>query len=217
MENILNLAVEIDEKIEKTFGYAVSKKYGYLTSSLSNLGTGLKASVLINIPAICKTGNKNSILEVISSFGMNVRKVNKENKEDYIYEISNKQTLGLTEQEIIANVKIIIEKIAKEERMIRKYLAEKNILFEDNIYRSYGILSNCKTITKKETEKLLANIKMGTDLGILPEITDSQIKQLYFYTKPAIMQKYYGKEYNTMEQDIKRAEIIKQIMKKEIV
>ena len=58
---------------------------------------------------------------------------------------------------------------------------------------------------------------MGTDLGILPEITDSQIKQLYFYTKPAIMQKYYGKEYNTMEQDIKRAEIIKQIMKKEIV
>ena len=112
LENILNLAVEIDEKIEKTFGYAVSKKYGYLTSSLSNLGTGLKASVLINIPAICKTGNKNSILEVISSFGMNVRKVNKENKEDYIYEISNKQTLGLTEQEIIADVKIIIEKIA---------------------------------------------------------------------------------------------------------
>lgn len=217
LENILNLAVEIDEKIEKTFGYAVSKKYGYLTSSLSNLGTGLKASVLINIPAICKTGNKNSILEVISSFGMNVRKVNKENKEDYIYEISNKQTLGLTEQEIIANVKIIIEKIAKEERMIRKYLAEKNILFEDNIYRSYGILSNCKTITKKETEKLLANIKMGTDLGILPEITDSQIKQLYFYTKPAIMQKYYGREFNAMEQDIKRAEIIKQIMKKEIV
>ena len=81
------------------------------------------------------------------------------------------------------------------------------------IYRSYGILTNCRKISLEETRKLLSNIKLGTDLGILQELTDLQVQKLYLYTKPANLQKYLGNQYDAIERDIKRAEVIKQILK----
>ena len=84
---------------------------------------------------------------------------------------------------------------------------------QDIIYRSYGILTNCRKISLEETRKLLSNIKLGTDLGILQELTDLQVQKLYLYTKPANLQKYLGNQYDAIERDIKRAEVIKQILK----
>ena len=101
LENTLNLAIEIDEKIGDILGYAISKKYGYLTSSLNDVGTGLKASVMLYLPALSKTKNIRKILEAIDGFGMNIRGAYGENtnKQGNIYQISNKQTLGITEKE----------------------------------------------------------------------------------------------------------------------
>ena len=214
LENTLNLAIEIDERIEKTLGYAINKKYGYLTSCPNNVGTGLRASVMVHLPALSRTKNTRKILEAISSFGMNIRGQYGENTDNSgdIYQISNKQTLGITEKEIIENLKIIVEKVIKQERQARKILAKDDISFEDLIYRSYGILNYCKKISSEETRKLLSNIKLGTDLGILKELTDLKVKKLYLYTKPASLQKYIGKQYEALERDIKRAEVIKQII-----
>jgi protein arginine kinase len=75
------------------------------------------------------------------------------------------------------------------------------------------LLTNCRKITLEETEKLLSNVKIGTDLGILPELTDSKIQKMYLYSKPANMQKYLGEQYEAFERDIKRAEVIKNIIK----
>lgn len=83
---------------------------------------------------------------------------------------------------------------------------------EDTIYRSYGLLNNCRKISLEETQNLISNIKMGTDLGILPELTDTKVQKLILYTKPANMQKYLGEQYETLERDIKRAEVIKKII-----
>ena len=130
-----------------------------------------------------------------------------------IYQISNKQTLGITEEEIVKNIKVIAEKIIKNERQARKYLANEGIELEDEIYRSFGIFTNCKKITEEETFELLSNIKLGVDLGILREVTDLQIQSLYLYTKPANMQKRLGETLGKIEQEVKRAEIIKQIFK----
>ena len=214
LENTLNLAIEIDEKIGDVLGYAINKKYGYLTSSLGDIGTGLKASVMVHLPALAKTKNIRKVLEAISSFGMNIRGMYGENNQVQgdIYQISNKQTLGITEQEIVQNVKVIVQKIIEQERQARKLLAKDELDLEDIIYRSYGILTNCRKISYEEARNLLSNIKLGTDLGILRELTDLKVQKLYLYIKPANLQKYLGEQYEAIERDIKRAEVIKQII-----
>ena len=215
LENTLNLAIEIDEKIGNTLGYSISEKYGYLTTCPNNVGTGLKASVMVHLPALSRTKNTKKVLEAINNFGINIRGVYGDNTESTgdMYQISNKQTLGISEREIIQNLHIIVEKIIKQEREARKILAKDDIALEDLIYRSYGILSNCRKISLEETITLLSNIKLGTDLGILKELTDLQIQKLYLYTKPANLQKYMGKQYETIEREIKRAEVIQKIIK----
>ncbi len=214
LENTLNLAIEIDEKIGQILGYAMNKKYGYLTSYPNNAGTALRASVMVHMPALSRTKNTRKVLDAINSFGINIRGVYGENTESTgdMYQISNKQTLGISEKEIIENLQVIVEKIIKQEREARKLLAKDDVSFEDLIYRSYGILSYCKKISQEETRNLLSNIKLGTDLGILKELTDLKVQKLYLYTKPANLQKFLGNQYEPIERDIKRAEVIHQIM-----
>ena len=214
LKNTMNLAIELDEKLGDLLGYDISKKYGYLTRCPSNVGTGLRASVMLHLPALSMTGNDKKILESLSGLGVVVRGGYGENSEveGQIYQISNYQTLGITENEIIENLNVMVEQIIKQERQARKFLTKDVLSLEDKIYRSYGILTNARKISTQETIKLLSMVKMGTDLGILPEMTDKKIKELYLYTKPANLQKYKQEQYEIIERDIKRAEIIKQIL-----
>lgn len=214
LENTLNYAIELDQKIEEILGYATNKKYGYLTALPTNCGTGLKASVMVHLTALEKTRNIDKVFYTINNFGVNILgaygqdDINNQN----IYQISNKRTLGITEQEIIENIKIVANKLVEQERKARKFLAKDTIDIEDTIYRSYGILKNCRKISLDESQRLISNVKMGTDLGILKELNDSKIQKLTLYTKPASMQKYLGEQYEPLERDIKRAEVIKQII-----
>ncbi len=214
LENTLNLAIEIEEKIGEIFGYSISKKYGYLTSRLNDLGTGLKASVMVHLPALSKTGNIKKVLDVVRDFNMDIEgEYGKSTKnQDDLYQISNKQTLGITEKEIINNLKVITKKVEEQERAARKMLTKEPIELEDIVLRSYGILTNCRKISYEESKELISNIKLGTDLGILDNLTDSKIQKLYLYTKPANLQKYLGAKYDKVEQEVKRAEVIKQII-----
>ena len=215
LENTLNFAIELDKKIEDVLGYATNKKYGYLTSLPTNCGTGLKASIMIHLPALEKTGNIDKVFYTINNFGINIMGEYGQDNENIknIYQISNKRTLGMTEQEIIENMKVVTNKLIEQERKARKFLAKDTIDLEDTIYRSYGLLSNCRKISLDEAQRLISNVKMGTDLGILKELNDSKIQKLSLFTKPASMQKYLGEQYEALERDIKRAEIIKQIIK----
>lgn len=214
LENTLNLAIELDQKIEQTLGYTISKKYGYLTACPSNIGTGLRASVMVHLPALSKTKNTRKILEAINSFGMDIRGIYGENSESAgdMYQISNKQTLGINEKEIIKNLQIIVEKIIEQERQARKLLTKDELELEDIIYRSYGILTNARKISSEEIRNLLTDIKLGTDLGILKGLTDLKVKKLYLYSKPANLQKYFGEQYEAIERDFKRVEMIRKIL-----
>lgn len=214
LKNVLNLAIEVDNKLNEVLGYSINKKYGYLTASPVNVGTGLRASVMVHMPALSKTKNIRKILEAINNFGMNIRGLYGENSESSsdMYQISNKQTLGISEEEIVENLNAIVTKVIDQERKARKLLTKDELDLEDLIYRSYGILSNSRKISSKETLNLLSNIKLGTDLGILRELTDLKVQKLYLYTKPANLQKYLGERYEKIERDAKRAEVIKQII-----
>lgn len=213
--NLKNLAVEIDEKIDDILHYATNENYGYLTACPTNVGTGMRASVMIHLPALTMTGNITKILNIVNGFGMNIRGIYGEGTQSHgdIYQISNNQTLGLTENDIIKNLNIITEKVIEQERMARKYLAKNSIDLEDRVYRAYGTLAYATKLSTDETRKLLSYVKLGTDLGIIKELNDSKISKLYLYIQPANLQKYVDQQLDGYEREITRPEVIKKIIK----
>jgi len=214
LDNLMNLAIEIDEKLQSLTKYAYSEKYGFLTQCPSNVGTGLRASVMVHLPALTETGNIQKILEIISNFGMDIRGIYGEGSkvQGNMYQISNKQSLGISEKEIVKSLKVITEKIIEQEKLARKYLLKNALDLEDKMYRSFGILAYSKKISSDEAKQLISDIRLGTDLGIIKEMNDLKVNKLEIYTRPANLQKYLGKQLNSYERDIQRAEVIKQII-----
>ena len=133
LKQTMNLAIEIDEKLDKLLHYAHSEKYGYLTACPTNIGTGLRASVMVSLPALKITGNLSKVLHIVNNFGMTIRGIYGEESESKgnIYQISNNQTLGITEKEIIANLENITRKVIEQERLARKFLAKNSNSFDD--------------------------------------------------------------------------------------
>lgn len=214
LENSLKLAMEIDKKLEELICFAYNDKYGFLTSCPTNVGTGLRASVMVHLPALNKTKNIAKVLQVVNNFDMNIRGLYGEGSKAQgdIYQISNKQSLGISEEDIIKNLKVITDKVIEQERLARKILTKKGIELEDKIYRAYGILSNAKKLTSDECNILLSDIKLGTDLGIIKELNDLKVKKIETFTKPANLQKYVGQTLDAYSRDIKRAEVVKEII-----
>lgn len=216
IKNIYKLADEIDEKICENLNIAFNEKYGFLTSCPSNVGTGLRASVMMHLPGLEHTGNMKKMLNIIEKFGMNVRGLYGEGTKviGNIYQISNKQTLGIAEEETVNNLNEIIEKVIEQEKMARKLLTKDKVEIEDAIMRAYGILKYCKKISYNECMELMSDVRLGNDLGIIDELNDKKVNELTLYTKPAILQKRIGKELNDYERDIQRAITIKEIINK---
>ena len=216
IDNLLNLAIEIDEKIENLVQYSYHEKYGFLTACPTNVGTGLKISTLVHIPALQMTGNLNKMLNIINNLGMNVRGLYGEGSkaEGDVYQVSNNQTLGITEKEIAKNLNLLAQKIIDQERLARKYLTRNSLKLEDEVYRSYGILVNARRLSEEETIDLLSKVKLGTDLGIIKELNDKKIRELMLFTKPANMQKRLSTKLSVIDQEASRCEVIKQITMK---
>lgn len=214
IEELMNFAIELDQKLEKLIPYAYNEKYGYLTACPTNVGTGVRISVMVHLPGLAKTDNLNKVLHIVNNFGMSVRGVYGEGSKSMgdIYQISNNQTIGITEQEIVKNMRAITEKVVEQERLARKYLGKDSIRFEDKVYRALGILQNARLLTSNECIELLSDVKLGTDMGVIRELDDAKVKKLFLYTKPANLQKYYGKVMYENERDNKRTEVIRQII-----
>lgn len=216
LENIFNFAKEIDEKFQLTFDIAKSKKYGYLTTSPIQVGTGIIATTTVHLPGLTKTGNIRKIMQTVNNFGLSFTGMYNNNSSIVgdIYQISNKQTLGISEDNIVKNVKAITDTVIEQERKARKILGKNQIEMEDAVYRSYGILANCRKISFSEALTILSNVKMGTDMGIIKEIDDKKVMEMYFYINSGNLQKYVGETLDGYDRDVKRAEMIKKIIEK---
>lgn len=214
LQNLLALAIEIDKKIESCIPYAFHEKYGYLTACPKNVGTGLKASVLVHLPALHMGKTVQKIIDAISNFGMSVTGLYGEGSKPQgaIYQVANNQSLGITEKEIIKNLKLIAQKLVEQEKSARSYLANKSIRLEDKVYRDFGVLTNARKLSEEETLELISSVKLGTDLGIINEINDTKVSKMMVYTKSANLQKYLGQELNVYDQETERAKLIKQIL-----
>ena len=214
LESTLNLIKEIDRKICERLDIAFSDKYGFLTAGLEDVGTGCMASAILHLPVLTITENINQVLNVVNTFGINIRgDYGKNSKiQGNMFEISIKQTINLTEEDSIRNLKIIVDKIIEQERIARKYLAQNSVDLEDRVYRAYGIISNCRKISLEESKKVLSDVKLGVDLGIIKEVTDKQVLEMQLYTNAGNMQKFLNKDIPLENQDIERANVIKLII-----
>jgi protein arginine kinase len=206
------MASNIDDLLEQNLEYAYNENWGYLTSCPTNVGTGMRASVMVHLPALNITGNMNKILQAVAHIGLTIRGLYGEGTDivGNIFQISNQITLGRAEEEIVENLTAVTKQIIEKEKEARKILLENNrIQIEDKIWRSWGVMSNARVLNSQECMKLLSDIRLGVDVGIIENISEQLLNEIMIETQTASIQKYNGKELSASQRDIIRAEMVR--------
>jgi protein arginine kinase len=207
----------VDDVLEEKMDFAFSERQGYLTSCPTNVGSGLRASVMLHLPALVITNQIGKVLSAISQLGLAVRGLYGEGSEAIgnIFQISNQMTLGFSEKEIIENLQSVAGQIVEQERLAREHLLKHNKpQLVDRVYRAYGILSYAYIVSSQEAMKLLSDVRLGVDLSIIREIDPKIFNELLVKTRPNFLQKLAHRDLDAAGRDIMRAEIIRQTMKK---
>lgn len=207
------MANAIDDCFEEAVEYAYDEKIGYLTTCPTNVGTGLRASVMMHLPALVITQQINRILSAVTQVGLAVRGLYGEGSEALgnIFQVSNQITLGQSEDEIINNLYSVVKQIIEHERAARqKLMSESARRLEDRIRRSYGILSHAVIMDSKEAAQRLSDVRLGVDLGILPNVSPHVPNELMIMTQPGFLQYKYKEKLSAEDRDVKRAELIRE-------
>ena len=207
---------EIDTDIGKKLPFAFSSKWGYLTACPTNTGTGLRASVMLHLPALVMTGQIGRVFQAISKLGLTMRGFYGEGTEAIgnFFQISNQVTLGHYENDLIEKIGSIVNKLVKREESTRNVLTTKSKEeISDKIWRAHGTLESARIITSSETIRLLSIIRLGIDLGIVKGIDRIQINELLLSTQPAHLQKLSNKVLTANQRDYKRADLIREKLK----
>lgn len=211
LDEAYDTANRIDDVTDENVQYAFDENFGYLTSCPTNTGTGLRASVMMHLPALTMTDNISRIISSASNFGIAVRGLYGEGSKAYgcLYQISNQVTLGLTEKEILDKVRNIVNQIAEHEREARKKLMENNKDYiEDKLWRSYGTLKYARAISSQEAKALISDVILGKNMGIINDIKSNLI-ELIIMTEPASIEAAAKKQLTSAQRDIERAELIR--------
>ena len=206
--------LKIDKTIEDKYPYAFDERFGYLTACPTNVGTGLRASVMLHLPALTISGKITRLIRSIIQLGYSVRGLYGEGSEALgnIYQISNQRTMGTSEEDTIEQLTKIVEGIIAEERKSRQLLLHNDKEgLEDVLWRSYGVLQNARRVNGKEALTKLSDIQLGVDLNILPQWGKDSFNELIAITRPNFLSKYAGNDNLTdIERDSYRAKVIRQ-------
>lgn len=171
------LADMVDDVLDAGIGFAFDEKLGYLTSCLTNVGTGMRASVMVHIPALEQNNKIKELSHTLSKFGFTIRGSYGEGSRAIgsVYQISNQITLGVTEQEILTQLEDVTQKIIESELEARKIMVKNDIALRDKILRSYGIVKNALLISSQESVKLISDLRIGITTGLITEIDTTQL------------------------------------------
>lgn len=211
LDEAYDLADKVDDVIEESLTYAFDEKYGYLTACPTNAGTGLRASVMMHLPGLALTGNLSRVIDSVSGVGIAVRGLYGEgtSAEGDLYQISNQITMGLTEKEIIEKVKQVAEKLSDLEKQARNVLMEKHRdQIEDRVYRSYGLLKYARSMSSMEAKKMLSDVMLGQNMGIIKCDGHMTPVELIVKTAPSVIAG--DKEMTPAVRDRERARLIRE-------
>lgn len=213
LADALAKANAVDDIIEDKHGLAFLEQIGYLTSCPTNIGTGLRASVMAHLPALAITKQMGMMVAIATQLGLTVRGLYGEGTEatGNIFQISNQVTLGRSEQDIINNLSSVVKQVVDKERMARTLLlTETPDSLADRVWRAYGILRYAQSLSAQEALALLSEVRLGIDLGIIDEASPSVFNQLLVTTQPNFLQHLSGElELNQPERNKLRAKLVR--------
>ncbi len=215
LEAAWELASQVDDALESRLDFAYDEQYGYLTCCPTNVGTGLRASVMMHLPGLVMTNQANRVFTTLAKLGFVVRGLYGEGTEakGNLFQISNQITLGPREEEINGNLTAVSKQVIEQEELARESLQkEKSAQLKDRILRSYGILTNAYIISSEEAMDLLSNLRLGLDLGLLRNLDNRTLNELLVRTRPAFLQKMAGREMDAFNRDLMRAAIIREAL-----
>ena len=216
MEEGWEICSKIDDLLESKINYAFHERIGYLTSCPTNVGTGLRASIMVHLPCLTMAGQLNLIMEQLRKIGLTIRGLYGEGTKGlgHLYQISNQTTLGEKEENIISKLNKVICEVVNRERSTRQYLMKKNsLVLEDKIFRSLGILRYNRMISSKGAMFHLSNVKLGCDMGIINGMDSKDIIKLMVEIQPANIQKDLNKTMIKEVRDMNRSIIIRNRLK----
>lgn len=209
----LEKAYEIAQSAEKILSaglpIAFDEQLGYLTECPTNLGTGLRASVMLHLPVLENDGDIPSLAESVSKIGLTVRGMYGEGSKSHaaLYQLSNQVTLGISEQAAIENLGAITAQIVQKEYTARGQLDRSEV--EDKVYRALGTLKFARSLTSKEMMELISRVKLGVSMGIITEVAADKPISLLIKAQPYSLQKVYGR-MTPADRDVCRATFIRE-------
>lgn len=218
LSNAWDICNSIDDLLSEKINFAWNEKIGYLTSCPTNIGTAIRASVMMHLPALSMTGYIKPVLEAVGKLGMAVRGMYGENTEasGNMFQFSNQITLGKSEEDIMLSINNIARQIIEQERSLREeILKQSKYKLEDKVFRSYGILKNARIMDTVETLKRLSDLRLGVDLGIIKDIDIKDINEMMLFVQPGGLQKKTGRILKTDERDTVRADLVRGMMNKD--
>ncbi len=213
LEEAYKTADRIDDLLEERLDYAFDERLGYLTSCPTNVGTGMRASVMLHLPALCITGAIHDTINAVSKMGIAVRGIYGEGSEALgnIFQVSNQITLGLSELDTLHNLQSITEGLIERELDLRKRLADENIMqLGDRVWRSYGLLQNAQLISTEELMKLISDVRLGVNMGIIGNVSVEKLNQLSVEAQPGGITKRCGQDLTPQQRDFERAKYIRE-------
>jgi protein arginine kinase len=204
---------QIDDRLEQKLDFAFHPRFGYLTACPTNVGTGIRVSVMLHLPALKLTGEIEKVFRAAKDMRLAVRGLYGEGTEatgDF-YQISNQTTLGKTEDELISDFKhLVIPKIIDYEHNARRTLLnERTVALDDKVHRAMGLLRAARLIASEETLFLLSHVRMGLNLGRIKDVDIKLINELFLLTQPAHLQKLLGRKLEGDQRRAARADYIR--------
>jgi protein arginine kinase len=218
LNSVWELVNRIDDLIEENVAYAFHDQFGYLTACPTNVGTGMRVSVMLHLPALVITRQIDKVFRSLQKVNLAVRGLYGEGSQALgdFYQISNQISLGRTESDLIRQVSDIVPVIVDYERQARDFLIkESHESLHDRVSRAYGILRTAQTISSEETMHLLSSVRMGVNLGLIRDLSIPTINELFLRTQPAHLQKLIGGEMEAMDRNIERARYLRRYLNKE--
>jgi protein arginine kinase len=215
-EKAYQIASVLDDSLNSSLHFAFHQELGYLTQCPTNLGTGMRASLMLHLPALQESGTMSRIAGNLSKLGLTLRGTYGEgsNLVGSLYQLSNQVSLGLSEAEAIANLSAIAMQLVEQERKTRKQLAQ-DVDKQDQVFRSVAILKSARVLSSDEMMKLMSNVRLGIAAGLIPDISYDTVNALMIQTQPATMSLAYGhgEDLSAQARDALRAKIVASALK----
>ena len=203
---------QLDDELERELDFAFSPQLGYLTACPTNVGTGIRVGVMLHLPALVQTRDIEKVFRALHKINLAVRGLYGEGTQAFgdFYQISNQQTLGKSELELIKTLNDVIPQIIEYERRARKELVDnRRQNLHDQVSRAYGVLKTAHQISSEETMHLLSSVRMGINLGLIDDLEIATVNELFIHTQPAHLQKIQGRHLEVDDRNEARAQYLR--------